>query len=296
MERWSQFPAKQFQRLTYNGSLLHWSTTNLQEKNTLELSANSTVVVSRELDPRDKPLFLYPFGEELMLVYHRVDEEKISYHLDYLQKNRLISKVLPGNLRITKCLVTRDRHLLYTNKFDKRLFRLIPHVMDENVSIPGPLSTEYPGRILTYAYLRSDDEKHRILTVQYLPYDKSVVFQVSVSIFTFSGGIWSREVLWETDLVGLGGDMIDSDSVDYLYFLTNPLLAVSDNEDLVAFVFIEHLFTLSKNQDNDYVLKTQLIGGLFGSDFDVDHIQISRHDKVTLLSVVSEVFMIHLVK
>jgi hypothetical protein len=134
------------------------------------------------------------------------------------------------------------------------------------------------------------------MAVQYLPYEKSVVFQVSVSIFTFSNSSWSKEILWETDLVGVGGDMIDSDSVDYLYFLTKPLLAVSEREDMVAFIFIEHLFILSKSENNEYVLKTQLIGGLFGSDFDVDHIQISSFPEGNILSIVSDVTIFHVVE
>ncbi|KAJ3276367.1 hypothetical protein HDV01_004990 [Terramyces sp. JEL0728] len=111
-----------------------------------------------------------------------------------------------------------------------------------------------------------------------------------VSIFTFSDGAWYKDVLWQTELTGVGEDLIDSDSVDYLYFLTNPILGTLSSGEMVVFVFIEQMFTLSfqnKNNQHGYVLKTQPVMGMYGSDFDIDLISIIQTDSI-YISLVSE--------
>jgi hypothetical protein len=294
------FAPKQFQRLSHDDTtIFHWSTSNSNEINTVNLQINSTTVYHHELI-KEKPLFMFPVKDELMIVYHRVDEEFISYHLQYYYRDgqtynyNIHSKEISGNLRITRCILTKEKHLLYSRKFDTRLFRLILNALSGNISIPGPLA-EKQGRILAYSYLGSSSSDHHVMAVQYLPYEKSVLFQVSVSVFTYSNNDWTKETLWETDLAGLGGDLIDSDNIDFLYFLTNPVIAVSDNEDLVVFVLMEHLFTLYRDE-NKFFLKTQPVVGLYGSDFDVDYIGITQKNNLNLISIVSEVQIAKIVK
>ncbi len=87
--------------------------------------------------------------------------------------------------------------------------------------------------------------------------------------------------------------MIDSDQVDYLYFLTNPVVSINNSGKMVSFVFVEHLFLIqysnSTTSNVPFGLSTFPIYGLYGADFDIDLIQISSLEEgENLVALVSE--------
>ncbi|KAJ3322901.1 hypothetical protein HDV06_002560 [Boothiomyces sp. JEL0866] len=277
-------------------NLTQIKSTTRDNKTVIQMYKNNSVHAG-EYQFDGKLLYTIYNEYQVGFVYQLIVEQDVYYGIDYIQGNQR----LPG-------IMTYNNHLLYSRKDDSRLFRILlsdqtpgNNFLDNlgsnriggkqwNTEIAGPLQKNHPGRILCYTYLKSKPHTHSILVVQYLPYEKSVFFKIMVSIYTFSDGSWYKDVLWQTELAGLGEDLIDSDSVDYLYFLTNPILGTLSNGEMVVFVFIEQMFTLSfqnKNNLHGYVLKTQPVMGMYGSDFDIDLISIIKTDAI-YISLVSE--------
>ena len=85
--------------------------------------------------------------------------------------------------------------------------------------------------------------------------------------------------------------------MDYLYFLTNPSIANTNTASQFSFVFMGRFFFLDYNVDlepktvHGYKLSTQLIQGLYGSDFDIDMIRMHQSESggETMIACVAEV-------
>ncbi len=87
--------------------------------------------------------------------------------------------------------------------------------------------------------------------------------------------------------------------MDYLYFLTNPSIANTNSASQFSFVFMGRFFFLDYNVDlknepktvHGYKLSTQLIQGLYGSDFDIDMIRMHQSESggETMIACVAEV-------
>ncbi|KAJ3360119.1 hypothetical protein HDU91_004698 [Kappamyces sp. JEL0680] len=246
---------------------------------------------------------------DLVLMEYEIAEEQVAYHISrYIWDGSAIlpgpSRLLPGHLTLKSAMLGWNDALLYSRKSDSRLFRLVEAPFadgpaeNQTISLPGPLLDEYPGRLLASSYMKpTEHHKHAVLATQYLPFDNSLEFQVSLSIYTQShlDDRWDRHLLWKLNLTGLGDNLIDADQVDYLYFLTNPLIATSPSASTFVFVFMGRFFTLYRSSDPTepsdpgYKFSISAVQGLYGADFDVDLIQIFEQLDETLLIVVSEV-------
>jgi hypothetical protein len=231
--------------------------------------------------------------ENIVLSYYTIHEESLTFYISQLSSKdgALIESdklALPGHLGISDIVRGYDGSYLYKRKHDSRLFR----IFENSASCPGPLFTDFPGRLLSFAYLYSPDRVYTVFAAQYLPTPNSKLFEVSFSIYTSSEDQWNRQLLWSVQLFGLGNNMIDADQVDYLYFLTKALVYTRTDGKMVSFVFMEHLFTISINNGNQWKLNTQPIVGLHGADYDVDIIYstVNNNDEIkeNLIVLVAE--------
>ena len=129
------------------------------------------------------------------------------------------------------------------------------------------------------------------LSVEYSANEDSERARISLIIMSYSmqHKSWDRFVIWELDLHSLKNDMIQSEDLDNLYFLSNPILGSSLDSKTIAFVFLETLFFLDYSDDiASYTLEmNSLVKYMGGSDFDVDFIYISNDGDIVVL--VSEV-------
>ena len=220
------------------------------------------------------------------IAYYKIQEETLTFYLSELigDGDKIYEsdkRALPGHLGISDIVKGHDGKYLYKRKQDSRLFR----IFDNRTSLLGPTFADFPGRLLAFAYLFSPANVPTAFAAQYLPTPNSKLFEVSFSVYTLeeSKSTWSRQLLWSVQLIGLGENMIDADQVDYLYFLTKALIATKSDGKMVAFVFMEHLFTVLLNSENKWELNTQPIIGLHGADYDVDLIlsTTAKKDLVT---------------
>lgn len=86
--------------------------------------------------------------------------------------------------------------------------------------------------------------------------------------------------------------MIRPDDLDQLYFLSKPVIGKSIDEKVLAFVFLECLFVLEYNVDNEslhsFGFKAQRIStDLSGSDFEVDNVFVTD----SYIAIVSDVIV-----
>jgi hypothetical protein len=303
-------------------NLIDWKATLYDTKSSITLHSPSNVLFQQDID--GLPIFILPKQSKLLLIYYQIEEEIISFKSRVYEISSQNIKIenqntnddtinvewedglINGSLSISKCSWTHDGHLLYSRKLDRRLFRLLTPTpappskyMHQNIwkdSIKGPLKADFPGRILAFSYLWALPNHYAILVVQYLPFENEFC-KISISIFSAGPELfWRINTLWETEIEGCGQGMIQSDSVDYLYFLTTPIIATSGDSKLAAFVFIEHLFLISVDVVQEgYVLTTQRVDGLFGADFDIDLVYIFTRPAENLIVLVSEVIWINVV-
>jgi hypothetical protein len=251
-------------------------------------------VLTRETIPPSVIMVSYNIEDlEMKFLWTEYSITTSGNHRIHIEKT--ISSI-PGNLLISKAAVAHPSSLMITRKLESRIFRMYSH----DQTINGPLQIDFPGRPLAFCTLYSDGPDPIVLVVQYEPYTNSLQFKVTLSIFMFENEIWSRDVLWDVELAGLGDDRIDPDKVHFMYFLTDPHIGVRNDSKLASFVFLERIFTIEYDANavnstkHGYILTTCTIPQLSGSQLDTIMITFVSDGDQDALALVTEVTSVYI--
>lgn len=207
---------------------------------------------------------------------------------------------LSGHLDFTNFIWTFDGNYLFSRRKDTRLFRLF--LTDLGLGVKGPLKSLYPGRLVAFRYLQSLEKgSFTILVIQYLPLPDSIYFEVVFSIFVYKKHTWVKDELKRFKLSGITDEVIESEQLDSLYFLTNPAVATTLDLSRIALVFLRQIFFFEFSQPNHaskgieslplhgYQLSWFPCPELSGPDFDIGTLHLIPHKDKLIMVALSEV-------
>ncbi|KAI9100408.1 hypothetical protein DFS34DRAFT_484444 [Phlyctochytrium arcticum] len=174
---------------------------------------------------------------------------------------------LPGSLPPQNLSPGRPGRTIMSRRHDSVRFRLYDttHCGDEMAqtekgekppcvakSIPGPLKgPEDEQQLVALELYSSRPDITHVFSVTYVDNDAS--YRVTLSIFTYSNGSWSEDVVWNRREIPvqysvyspvLGHEVVESDGIEGVYWLSKPLIALSPQAKTLAWIFLGRVFTL----------------------------------------------------
>ena len=240
--------------------------------------------------------------QKIQIPEFKIEQDPLKPIHDYTENYKstdlsFVKYQIPGNLGILKFRLCSNEHLyLFTRRLDSRLFRL--YNSKTNESITGPLLINHPGLVINMVCMDSNLDGTKgsldIVTIQYRPPPpEKIDFEVILSIFSFNfkHKVWSQVVLQNLTLQGMGDNYIDSDQLDYLYFLTKPIVSLNRQIGSLCFVLMKHIYTIYRGVNDSFSLFTQNLEPILDySDFFITDIQLLCNEKQdeTILLLISD--------